>query len=83
MVYLSRIYTKTGDAGDTGLGALRLGAGFSIAHIAVDYTYQNLDFFGATQRVGVRFATSLSQTILRHHAPTAASNPPHPRPGVH
>ncbi len=46
------------DPGDTGLGALRLGAGFSIAHIAVDYTYQNLDFFGATHRVGVRFATS-------------------------
>jgi filamentous hemagglutinin family protein len=45
------------DPGDKGLGAMRFGAGFSMAHIAVDYTYQNLDFFGATHRIGVRFAT--------------------------
>lgn len=45
------------DPGDTGLGALRFGAGFSMGRIAVDYTYQNLDFFGATHRVGLRFAT--------------------------
>jgi filamentous hemagglutinin family protein len=46
-----------GDAGDAGLGQLRLGGGLSFGRINLDYTYQNLEFFGATHRAGVRIVT--------------------------
>ncbi|MBI4543895.1 MAG: hypothetical protein HY703_01710, partial [Gemmatimonadetes bacterium] len=42
--------------GDSGLGALRLGAGLALGRLALDYTYQNLDFFGAVHRLGVRWS---------------------------
>ena len=41
--------------GETGLGALRFGGGLTFAGLAVDYTYQNYDFFGTIHRFGVRW----------------------------
>jgi hypothetical protein len=42
--------------GDGGLGALRLGAGLTMAHLSIDYTYQNLDLFGGVHRFGLRWS---------------------------
>lgn len=51
---VARIGYDAGTGGD-GLGPLRLGGGVSLRGIAVDYTYQSLDFFGAVHRIGVRW----------------------------
>lgn len=45
-----------GAAGEDALGTLQLGAGLSLGAFAVDYAYQNYDFFGALHRVGIRWA---------------------------
>jgi hypothetical protein len=45
-----------GAAGDDGLGTLQLGGGIALGGFAVDYAYQNYDFFGALHRVGVRWS---------------------------
>ncbi len=42
--------------GAGGLGAVDFGGGLTLGRIALDYTYQNLDFFGAVHRFGVRIA---------------------------
>lgn len=42
--------------GSGGLGAVDFGGGLTIGRIALDYTYQNLDFFGAVHRFGIRIA---------------------------
>jgi hypothetical protein len=44
-----------GAAGEDGLGALQLGAVLTLGAFAVDYAYQNYDFFGALHRVGIRW----------------------------
>lgn len=44
------------DQGDGGLGPLEIGGGISVGALALDYTYRNLDFFGAVHRFGVRWA---------------------------
>jgi hypothetical protein len=41
--------------GEGALSSLRFGAGLSLAQLAMDYTYQNLDFYGSVHRVGVRW----------------------------
>lgn len=46
----------SGAEGDGNLGALRLGAGISMQNLALDYVYQNMDFFGAVHRFGVRWS---------------------------
>jgi hypothetical protein len=45
-----------GAAGDDGLGTLQLGGGIALGGFAVDYAYQNYDFFGTLHRVGVRWS---------------------------
>lgn len=45
----------SGAEGEGALSSLRFGAGLSLAQLAMDYTYQNLDFYGAVHRVGVRW----------------------------
>ena len=40
------------------LGEMRWGASIGIREINFDYTYQNVEFFGAVHRFGVRFARS-------------------------
>ena len=45
-----------GAAGDDGLGTLQLGGGLSLGGFAVDYAYQNYDFFGSLHRVGIRWS---------------------------
>lgn len=45
-------------AGEAGLGALRLGAGVTIAGIAADYTFQHLEYLGPVHRLGVRWTGS-------------------------
>jgi hypothetical protein len=45
----------SGADGDGALSSLRLGAGLTVKRVAVDYTYQNLDFYGAVHRFGVRW----------------------------
>ena len=45
-----------GAAGEDGLGTLQFGAGLTLGPFAVDYAYQNYDFFGALHRVGIRWA---------------------------
>lgn len=42
--------------GDDGLGAVRFGGGISLSGIAVDYTYQNYEYFGAIHRFGIRWS---------------------------
>jgi hypothetical protein len=42
--------------GAGGLGAVRLGAGLTMTSLALDYTFQNLEFFGAVHRFGLRWA---------------------------
>lgn len=37
------------------LGALRVGAGFSRGPVAIDYTFQQFEYFGAVHRVGIRW----------------------------
>lgn len=44
--------------GDGSIGALKFGAGISMGSLAVDYAFQNVDFFGAVHRLGVRWARS-------------------------
>ena len=41
--------------GEGSLGALKFGAGISLANIAIDYAFQNVDFFGGVHRFGVRW----------------------------
>ena len=41
--------------GDGGLGALRLGGGLTMMNLALDYTFQNLEHFGAVHRFGLRW----------------------------
>jgi hypothetical protein len=45
-----------GAAGEDALSTLQLGAGLTLGAFAVDYAYQNYDFFGALHRVGIRWA---------------------------
>jgi hypothetical protein len=42
--------------GEGGLGALRFGAGLAMTSLALDYTYQNLEFFGSVHRFGLRWS---------------------------
>ena len=42
--------------GEGGLGALRLGGGLTMMNLALDYTFQNLEHFGAVHRFGLRWA---------------------------
>jgi hypothetical protein len=44
-----------GTEGEAALGALQLGAGLSFGDFAIDYAYQNYDFFGSLHRFGVRW----------------------------
>jgi hypothetical protein len=44
-----------GTEGDAALGALQLGAGLTFGDFAVDYAFQNYEFFGALHRFGVRW----------------------------
>lgn len=44
------------DDAQSNLGAMELGGGLTLGHVALDYTYRNLDFFGAVHRFGVRIA---------------------------
>lgn len=41
---------------DDHLGRLRLGLGLSFERIALDYTYQDFDYFGAIHRFGLRWS---------------------------
>jgi hypothetical protein len=41
--------------GDGGLAALRFGGGLAMMNLALDYTFQNLEHFGAVHRFGVRW----------------------------
>jgi hypothetical protein len=45
----------SGAEGDGGLSALRFGAGLTLTSLSIDYTYQNLDFFGSVHRFGIRW----------------------------
>lgn len=45
----------SGAEGEGALSSLRFGAGLSLARLAIDYTYQNLDFYGSVHRFGVRW----------------------------
>jgi len=45
-----------GSEGDDALGTLHVGAGLSLGPVAVDYTFQDLEFFGGVHRFGVRWA---------------------------
>lgn len=47
------------DQSDGGLGPLEIGGGISLGALALDYTYRNLDFFGAVHRFGVRWSRPL------------------------
>lgn len=42
-------------SGGEGLAGLRLGAGVSRGPFGVDYAFQNLEFFGAVHRIGLRW----------------------------
>ncbi len=44
--------------GDGALGALKLGAGITLAHIGIDYTYQSFDLLGGVHRFGVRWSAA-------------------------
>jgi hypothetical protein len=44
-----------GVEGDGALGALQLGAGLTLSDFAIDYAFQNYEFFGALHRFGVRW----------------------------
>lgn len=44
--------------GEGGLGGLKLGAGISMAHLALDYTFQHLEFMGGVHRFGLRWSVT-------------------------
>ena len=44
-----------GAAGDGSLGALNLGGGIALSRLAIDYAFQNVEFFGAVHRFGIRW----------------------------
>ncbi|HEX7051255.1 MAG TPA: PorV/PorQ family protein [Longimicrobiales bacterium] len=53
---VARVGLDTEGQGDGGLGAIRVGGGIALDDFAVDYTYQQLDFFGAIHRFGIRWS---------------------------
>ncbi len=46
-------------AGTGALAPLQLGGGLSLGHIALDYTFQDLQYFGAVHRIGLRWTRPL------------------------
>lgn len=46
----------SGSEGDGGLAPLKFGGGILAGPLAIDYTYQNLDLFGAVHRFGLRWS---------------------------
>jgi len=54
---VARIGFSAADGADA-LAPLRLGAGVSLSNLALDYTYQSFDFFGATHRFGLRWSVA-------------------------
>lgn len=52
---VARLGMDTEGRGEDGLGALRFGAGLTLDRLAVDYTFQELEFFGAVHRIGARW----------------------------
>jgi hypothetical protein len=44
--------------GDGALGALKLGAGITLANLGIDYTYQSFDLLGSVHRFGVRWSAA-------------------------
>jgi hypothetical protein len=44
--------------GEGGLAAVKFGAGISMPQLALDYTYQHLDFLGSVHRLGLRWSVT-------------------------
>lgn len=49
----------SGDQGSNALAPLQVGGGLSLGSIALDYTFQNLNYFGAVHRIGLRWTSPL------------------------
>jgi hypothetical protein len=49
----------SGAQGSGGLAPLQVGGGLSLGAIALDYTFQNLNYFGAVHRIGIRWLSPL------------------------
>ncbi len=45
--------------GSAGLGPLQLGGGLSVGSLSLDYTFQDMNYFGAVHRFGVRWTNPL------------------------
>lgn len=49
----------SGDQGSNGLAPLQVGGGLSLGAFALDYTFQDLNYFGAVHRIGLRWLSPL------------------------
>jgi hypothetical protein len=53
---VARVGYAGDDGGTAGLGSMHFGAGIIVGRIALDYTVQSVEFFGAAHRMGVRWS---------------------------